>query len=746
MSVSLLQSKNIGSGSGTTSATASGSLSQNVQLNSLLIAVVNTKAAGTLQAPTISISTGDISWVAIGGPSRWVDSARNTSGSVNIFYAAGVPPISNTATFSATATQLTSSSVTVEMQVYEFSGISTNSVLDVISVGQNGTVPSAGILTTNETDLVFVSFVSEFSNNTALGQGYSVGIFGSQVFSGTQYIPYTDAGAINTSFSNAVGTNACIAVGFKAIALPRYDLWVKDRLGRGVAGAQIFVCSNSHPNTSTYPPSPLVPIYYDLGGLNPISEPLYTDNFGHGAFYVAPGTYTIVISVNNTITEAYPDQTIGFSSSGSSVNFVSGDGALITNALSTGNVDLTLGPASNVFAGPSSGSKNAAPTYRTLVAADIPTLPYLQITGGTINGPLTLLSSLKDSNSSAGTNHQALMSTGAAVKWLTVVGGGSVTSVAWAGSGVLFSATPSAPVTAAGNLSPTLLQQSANTVFLSPDGVSGIPSFRSLLLSDIPLGIGNSKLQNSTIGLVGDGTLFSNSTVSIALGSSGSLVLLSERANMVFSGASSGSAATPGFRSLAIADLPTNIPNANLQHSSISLTGDGTVFSNSLPGSISLGSSGAFNTLVSQTKNTILAGPSSGVSAASAFRTMVENDLPPRTTSISYVIGDGTNAIQTGTAGQVYIPRGCTIQSVELQADQSGSAVVDILTCTYSGFPGSLTSITASDIPTLSSAQKYFDSGLTGWTTSIPAGNILNFNVLSASTVTQITITINGTA
>jgi hypothetical protein len=96
------------------------------------------------------------------------------------------------------------------------------------------------------------------------------------------------------------------------------------------------------------------------------------------------------------------------------------------------------------------------------------------------------------------------------------------------------------------------------------------------------------------------------------------------------------------------------------------------------------------------------------------------------------------------------IPFACTINRVTLLADQSGSIVVDIWMCTYSAFappthPAVGDSITASDVPTISSAEKYQDSTLTGWTTSIAAGNVLAYNVTSATTITRVTCSLEVT-
>lgn len=114
-----------------------------------------------------------------------------------------------------------------------------------------------------------------------------------------------------------------------------------------------------------------------------------------------------------------------------------------------------------------------------------------------------------------------------------------------------------------------------------------------------------------------------------------------------------------------------------------------------------------------------------------------------RTASITYVIDGGGSVIATGIKGQVSIPANCTINSWNLTADQSGSAVVDVLRSTYAGFP-TATSIAGTDKPALSSAQKNQNGGpLSAWTTALAAGDILQFNVVSCSTCTRLVLTLN---
>ena len=112
-----------------------------------------------------------------------------------------------------------------------------------------------------------------------------------------------------------------------------------------------------------------------------------------------------------------------------------------------------------------------------------------------------------------------------------------------------------------------------------------------------------------------------------------------------------------------------------------------------------------------------------------------------RTTAVQFVIDGGGAAITAGTKGFIQVPFACTVTAARLLADQSGSIVVDIWKDTYANYPPTdADSITGAAPPTLSSAAKSEDTGLTGWTTSIAAGDILGFTVDSASAVTQVTV------
>lgn len=112
-----------------------------------------------------------------------------------------------------------------------------------------------------------------------------------------------------------------------------------------------------------------------------------------------------------------------------------------------------------------------------------------------------------------------------------------------------------------------------------------------------------------------------------------------------------------------------------------------------------------------------------------------------KTSAIKGFIDGGGSTITTGVKGYVRVPFACTITKATALADASGSIVVDIWKDTYANFPPvDADSITASAPVTISSAQKSQDTTLTGWTTSLAAGDVLGFNVDSATTIAFVEI------
>ena len=87
------------------------------------------------------------------------------------------------------------------------------------------------------------------------------------------------------------------------------------------------------------------------------------------------------------------------------------------------------------------------------------------------------------------------------------------------------------------------------------------------------------------------------------------------------------------------------------------------------------------------------------------------------------------------------MPFAGSISEVRLFADQTGSIVLDLWKDTYNNFPPTVAdSICGSAKPTLSSASKYRDTTLSGWTTNFNVGDVVRVNVDSASTLTRVTL------
>jgi hypothetical protein len=108
---------------------------------------------------------------------------------------------------------------------------------------------------------------------------------------------------------------------------------------------------------------------------------------------------------------------------------------------------------------------------------------------------------------------------------------------------------------------------------------------------------------------------------------------------------------------------------------------------------------------------------------------------------VGITIDGGGSVITTGVKGYYRCPYAGTIKSVTLLADQPGDCVIDIWKDIYANAPPTnADSITASALPTLSGAQKSEDITLTGWDTQINAGDVLAYNVVSAVTITRVTL------
>lgn len=105
---------------------------------------------------------------------------------------------------------------------------------------------------------------------------------------------------------------------------------------------------------------------------------------------------------------------------------------------------------------------------------------------------------------------------------------------------------------------------------------------------------------------------------------------------------------------------------------------------------------------------------------------------------------NGGVALIAADANVVYVTAseaGTITKATLLTAGGTGSCVVDVWKDTYANYPPTVAdTITAAAKPTITSAVKYESTTLTGWTTSVAAGDILAFKLDSTTVFTLVTI------
>jgi hypothetical protein len=102
-------------------------------------------------------------------------------------------------------------------------------------------------------------------------------------------------------------------------------------------------------------------------------------------------------------------------------------------------------------------------------------------------------------------------------------------------------------------------------------------------------------------------------------------------------------------------------------------------------------------------------------------------------------VDGGGSVISTGIKSDIRVPFGATITGFTVLADTTGNIVFDIWDTTYAAYPptvaNSITGTTAK--PTITGAVKTTSTILTGWVTTINAGDCIRFNVDTCTTITR---------
>jgi|GEM_PF-2904777 len=110
-----------------------------------------------------------------------------------------------------------------------------------------------------------------------------------------------------------------------------------------------------------------------------------------------------------------------------------------------------------------------------------------------------------------------------------------------------------------------------------------------------------------------------------------------------------------------------------------------------------------------------------------------------RVSTAGITIDGGGSTPATGSKGFLQIPFAGTITGWTIIGDVSGSASITVKKSTFAAFPTN-TSIVAAAPPALATQQNATSTTLTGWTTAIVAGDVLEFVLASATTVTRLVL------
>ena len=126
--------------------------------------------------------------------------------------------------------------------------------------------------------------------------------------------------------------------------------------------------------------------------------------------------------------------------------------------------------------------------------------------------------------------------------------------------------------------------------------------------------------------------------------------------------------------------------------------------------------------------------------AKNIFLSIHDMPLAASTRRVGVTVDAGASVISTGIKGYVRCPLTGQFSAWSLVADQAGDLVFDVWVHSWGTLPTDSDSITGGNGPTLSSAAMASDTTLSGWTKPVNAGDVIAFNVDSASTVTRVTL------
>ena len=248
-----------------------------------------------------------------------------------------------------------------------------------------------------------------------------------------------------------------------------------------------------------------------------------------------------------------------------------------TLPVASGGTGVTTTAANLVFAGPTSGATPAAPSFRALVAADLPTGSTNYVNNGT-----TQQANTSFNISGAGTVGTTFDVTGnTTIGGTATITGATKISSLTASKGVFTDASKN--LTSTGTLGTE--QGGTGLASFNDGGAMYATSTSALTTGTLPTSAGGTGLTSYTSG----GALYTTSTTAITSGtlpiSAGGTGATSASANVIFAGPASGASAAPSFRGLVAADVPSGSSNyinntTSQQTASFNISGSGTMATN----------------------------------------------------------------------------------------------------------------------------------------------------------------------
>ena len=226
-------------------------------------------------------------------------------------------------------------------------------------------------------------------------------------------------------------------------------------------------------------------------------------------------------------------------------------------------------------------------------------------------------------------------------------GSGSVTSVGLTTSPVGMFTVTNSPITTSGNIDLDFGTKNANTVLAGPaSGGAASPSFRALVLADLPAGVGTGTVTSVAMTVP---NIFAIAGSPITTTGTLAVTLATQSANLVFAGPTTGSAATPTFRALVTADLPAGVGSGTVTSVGLSSPSIFTVSGSPVTSSGTLSFS-----LNSQEPRLFFAGPLTGSPAAPTFRVIAWSDMPESTKPKVTVNNSSTLTLDSTATTWVY--------------------------------------------------------------------------------------------